>query len=582
MSEEFHFLSDLALILISAGFVTIIFKLLKQPLVPGYILAGFLVSPYCSIFPTVIDMENVHEWSEIGIIFLLFALGLDFSFKKLFRIGNSAFIAAGIEILGMIFIGFITGQLLGWSGMESLFLGGMLAMSSTMIIIKVFEELNLSKERFSDVVMVILILQDLVAIIMMVMLSTTAASQHFEGETLLILLMKLVFFLILWFVVGIAFLPTFFKKLKKWINDETLLIFSIGLCFGMVALANYLGFSTALGAFVMGSILAETIEGEKIQNLIKGIKVLFGAIFFVSVGMLMDVTIISQYWGTIIVISVLSIFVKGFISTAGVLIAGEPFKVAVRSGFSLSQVGEFAFIIASVGVSLNVMRPEIYPIIVAASVITIFTTPYAIRFAAPFATWILPRFSPKVKRFLNNYEREAQNIKKETVKSKIIKHVLARMIVLSVIIVAILLFCFSYLNPFIYTTITHRIPHNWAMFVNVLVPLSMIAPFLVGLMTGKQKDIEFYAMVWKESKAGRYLLLSWIILRTMLVVFFVIILLSKYFTFSIWLIIVIALLIVFIIFISRKAFKRYSKIETYFLSNLNSKEDDVKKKDDNN
>lgn len=575
MSEEFHFLSDLALILISAGFVTIIFKLLKQPLVPGYILAGFLVSPYCSIFPSVVDMENVHEWSEIGIVFLLFALGLDFSFKKLFRIGNSAFIAAGIEILGMILIGFITGRFLGWNGMESLFFGGMLAMSSTMIIIKVFEELNLSKERFSDVVMVILILQDLVAIIMMVMLSTTSASQHFEGETLLRLLMKLVFFLILWFVVGIALLPTFFKKLKKWINDETLLIFSIGLCFGMVGLAKYLGFSTALGAFVMGSILAETIEGEKIQNLIKGIKVLFGAIFFVSVGMLLDITIIGQYWDTIIVISLLSIFVKGFISTAGVLIAGEPFKVAVRSGFSLSQVGEFAFIIASLGVSLKVMRSEIYPIIVAASVITIFTTPFAIRFSAPFSTWIFSRFSPKVKRFLNNYEKEAQNIKKEMVKSKIIKNVLVRMIVLSVIIIAILLFCFSYLNPFIFKIITHRISHNWAMLVNTFVPLSLIAPFLVGLMTGKQKDIELYAMVWKESKAGRYLLLSWIILRTMLVVFFVIILLSKYFTFSIWLIIGIALLIVFIIFISRKAFKRYSKIETYFLSNLNLKEDDV-------
>lgn len=579
MSEEFHFLSDLALILISAGFVTIIFKLLKQPLVPGYILAGFLVSPYCSIFPSVVDMENVHEWSEIGIVFLLFALGLDFSFKKLFRIGNSAFIAAGIEILGMILIGFITGRFLGWNGMESLFFGGMLAMSSTMIIIKVFEELNLSKERFSDVVMVILILQDLVAIIMMVMLSTTSASQHFEGETLLRLLMKLVFFLILWFVVGIALLPTFFKKLKKWINDETLLIFSIGLCFGMVGLAKYLGFSTALGAFVMGSILAETIEGEKIQNLIKGIKVLFGAIFFVSVGMLLDITIIGQYWDTIIVISILSIFVKGFISTAGVLIAGEPFKVAVRSGFSLSQVGEFAFIIASLGVSLKVMRPEIYPIIVAASVITIFTTPFAIRFSAPFSTWIFPRFSPKVKRFLNNYEKEAQNIKKETVKSKIIKNVLVRMIVLSVIIIAILLFCFSYLNPFIFKIITHRISHNWAMLVNTFVPLSLIAPFLVGLMTGKQKDIELYAMVWKESKAGRYLLLSWIILRTILVVFFVIILISKYFTFSIWIIIVIALSIVFLIFISRKAFKRYSKIESYFLSNLNLKEEEKKREE---
>ncbi len=285
MSEEFHLLSDLALILISAGVVTIIFKLLKQPLVLGYIVAGFLVGPHFGLFPTVVESQSVEEWSEIGIIFLLFALGLEFSFKKLFKVGASAFITAGIEIVTVGCVGFLTGYFLGWSTMESVILGAMLAMSSTTIIIKAFEDLGLKSEPFADIVFVVLILQDIVAILMMVLLSTAAVSQQFSGGEMIYNIVKLLFFLILWFVIGIYFFPSFFRKFKKWINDETLLIISIGLCFGMVVIATNLGFSSALGAFVMGSILSETSEGEHIEKLIKGIKDLFGAIFFVSVGM---------------------------------------------------------------------------------------------------------------------------------------------------------------------------------------------------------------------------------------------------------------------------------------------------------
>ncbi|MBR2770550.1 MAG: cation:proton antiporter, partial [Bacteroidales bacterium] len=357
MSEDLHLVSDLALILISAGIITIIFKLLKQPLVLGYIVAGFLVGPNFKIFPTVVEQTSVHQWSEIGIIFLLFALGLEFSFRKLFKVGATAIIASAAEIVIMFCVGFFTGYLMKWTVMESIFLGGMLAMSSTTIIIKAFDDLNLKKEKFADITMVILIIQDIVAILMMVLLSTAAVSQQVDGADMLMCILKLIFFMVLWFVVGISIIPTFFRKAKKYINDETLLIISIGLCFGMVVFANYVGFSSALGAFVMGSILSETIEAEHIERLLKSVKDLFGAIFFVSVGMMVDPQILIDYWPTVLALTLIVLVVKALISSFSVLIAGEDLKTSLQVGFSLSQIGEFAFIIAALGVSLKVMNP---------------------------------------------------------------------------------------------------------------------------------------------------------------------------------------------------------------------------------
>ena len=404
MSEDLHLVSDLALILISAGIITIIFKLLKQPLVLGYIVAGFLVGPNFKIFPTVVEQTSVHQWSEIGIIFLLFALGLEFSFRKLFKVGATAIIASAAEIVIMFCVGFFTGYLMKWTVMESIFLGGMLAMSSTTIIIKAFDDLNLKKEKFADITMVILIIQDIVAILMMVLLSTAAVSQQVDGADMLMCILKLIFFMVLWFVVGISIIPTFFRKAKKYINDETLLIISIGLCFGMVVFANYVGFSSALGAFVMGSILSETIEAEHIERLLKSVKDLFGAIFFVSVGMMVDPQILIDYWPTVLALTLIVLVVKALISSFSVLIAGEDLKTSLQVGFSLSQIGEFAFIIAALGVSLKVMNPVIYPIIVAVAVISTFTTPYSIRLAAPVFRFLDKRMPDKMKRALDSYQ----------------------------------------------------------------------------------------------------------------------------------------------------------------------------------
>ena len=403
MSHLPTLIADLALILMSASIITLLFKWLKQPLVLGYIVAGLLAGPYVRIFPTVGDMENINTWAEIGVVFLLFALGLEFSFKKLMNVGSAAFITATTEVISMLLIGFMVGHLLGWSTMNSVFLGGMLSMSSTTIIIKAFDDLGLRSQRFTGIVFGTLVVEDLIAILMMVILSTMAVSKEFVGEELLMSVLKVVFFLILWFLIGIFILPFFLKKAKRLMNNETLLIVSLGLCLGMVVLATRTGFSAALGAFIMGSILAETVEAEHIEHIIQPVKDLFGAIFFVSVGMLVNPAVLVQYAWPVVIITLVTLVGKSIFSSLGVLLSGEPLKVSVKSGFSLAQIGEFAFIIAGLGASLKVLDSFIPPIIVAVSVITTFTTPYFIRLANPFAEWLYKILPPKTRESLDRY-----------------------------------------------------------------------------------------------------------------------------------------------------------------------------------
>ena len=360
--------------------MTLIFKKLKQPLVLGYIVAGFICTPHFKFTPSVVDSASIHIWSEIGVIFLLFALGLEFSFKKLMKVGGSAVISACTIIFCMILVGVFVGWTFGWNRMDCIYLGGMLAMSSTTIIYKAFDDMGLRQQRFAGLVLSILILEDILAIVLMVMLSTMAVSHNFEGTEMLGSIAKLLFFLILWFVVGIYLIPVLLKKCRKLMSEETLLIVSLGLCFGMVVLAAHTGFSAAFGAFIMGSILAETVEAESIERLVKPVKDLFGAIFFVSVGMMVDPLMIVEYAGPIVVITLAVIVGQSLFGTLGVLLAGQPLKTAMQCGFSLTQIGEFAFIIASLGVSLHVTSHFLYPIVVAVSVITTFLTPYMIRF----------------------------------------------------------------------------------------------------------------------------------------------------------------------------------------------------------
>ena len=367
MSQLEPLIADLALILICAGIMTLLFKSLKQPIVLGYIVAGFLASPNMPYMPSVTDMHGIHLWSDIGVIFLLFALGLEFSFKKILKMGAAPIIAALAIILSMMYVGSFSGSLFGWSEMDCIYLGGMLAMSSTTIIFKAFDDMGLHKERFAGLVLSVLIIEDILAIVLMVMLSTLAVSKEFEGTQMLMSILQLGFFLVLWFVVGIYLIPLFLKKAKPLMNDETMLITALALCFGMVVFASAVGFSAAFGAFVMGSILSETIEAQKIEHLVAPVKNLFGAIFFVSVGMMVDVNLIIEYIVPIISIIAAIMLGQTILSTGAFLISGQSLKTAMQCSFSLTQIGEFAFILATLGTSLGVTSDFLYPIVVAVS-----------------------------------------------------------------------------------------------------------------------------------------------------------------------------------------------------------------------
>lgn len=567
MSHLPTLISDLALILMCAGLMTLLFKKLKQPLVLGYVVAGFLASPHMTYTPSVLDTANIKTWADIGVIFLLFALGLEFSLKKIMRVGGSAVIAALTIIFCMIIVGIGVGMAFGWSRMDCLFLGGMIAMSSTTIIYKAFDDLGLREQQFTGLVLSILILEDILAIVLMVMLSTFAASSEFEGADLLLSIGKLVFFLIVWFVVGIYLIPAFLRKNRKLMNDETLLIVALALCLGMVVMAANVGFSPAFGAFVMGSILAETVDAESIDRLVKPVKDLFGAIFFVSVGMMVDPKMIAEYALPIVAITLAVIIGQAFLGTLGVTLAGKPLKTAIQCGFSLTQIGEFAFIIASLGVSLKVTSDFLYPIVVAVSVITTFLTPYMIRMARPTADYVNKLMPESWKKISERYLNGAQTVNHESVWKKLIVQLVRITLVYSILIIFIITVMFQFVTPVILT----QIPGNWGAFVATLTVLLCISPFLRSIMIKKNHSIEFRTL-WKERRANRVPLISTIVLRVLWATALIVFVISHFFRASTALLAGVAGLIVVAIVVSRRLKKQSILIERQFIQNLRSRD----------
>ena len=401
-------IQDLCIIMLTAGITSLVFKLLKQPVVLGYIVAGMLVGPHVMGESWISNEENPETWGEIGVLFLLFSLGLEFSFKKLLKVGSTAIIGAGVIVAGMMVTGMATAFFLGWNDMNAIFLGGMLCMSSTTIVFKAIEEAGLRSHRFAGVCFGILIVEDLFAVVLMVLLTSIAVKNEFEGKELLWQVGKLLMYIAIWFILGILLIPTFLKKFKKHLNDETLTIFSIGLCLGMVLLAVQAGFSSALGAFVMGSVLAETVDAERIEHLVQPIKNIFGSIFFVSVGMMIDPALLLQYWLPISIITLVVIFGQILFGSLGTLLSGQPLRVALQTGFSLVQIGEFAFIIATLGQSLKVTDTSLYPIVVAVSVITTFLTPYIMKLAYPTLSFLEKHMSQDTKKILDSYVEKRQ------------------------------------------------------------------------------------------------------------------------------------------------------------------------------
>ena len=573
MSEELNLVRDLAVILVSAGVFTIISKALKQPLVLGYIIAGFLVGPHISWFPGISSEETVHQWSEIGIIFLMFGLGLEFSFKKLLKVGSSALVTAGSKFLGVFVLGFVAGQAMGWTAMESIFLGGLLSMSSTMVVLKSYEDMKLKDKPWAGMVFGTLVVEDLIAILLMVLLSTMAVSNRFAGGEMLFNLVKLAFFLILWFLVGIYVIPTVLKRARRFISDEILLVVSIGLCFGMVALAEAVGFSSALGAFVMGSILAETVESEHIERLVSPIKDLFGAIFFVSVGMMVAPAVIAEHWAVILIIALIVVLSHILFAGAGILMTGGGIRNAVNTGFSLAQLGEFGFIIAGVGVSLGVMRDFIYPVIIAVSVLTTFTTPYMIKLAGPACNWLL-RVLPD--RWVTRLDGPEQNTRSSAAEQsewkKLLKAYFLRIVLYGVILLAIMIGSKQFLEP-----LATRLFPGWSPFLHnltvVVVTLLVMAPFLYGLAISSGSINASASKLLKEKNANKWPIAGLVLTRSFLAISIILSVIASHFHLAGWAVVLILLGGVAFIIVARRTMHRYSALEQRFLSNLNEKEE---------
>ena len=555
-------ISDLGLILMTAAVAVLLFKKIKQPLVLGYLIAGFLAGNHFDFFPSVKDIKSVEVWAEIGVIFLLFSLGLEFSFKKLMKVGGTASITAITQIIAMVAIGYLAGQWIGWKQMDSIFLGVILSISSTTIILKTFDELGVKTQKFAGIVIGSLIVQDIVAILMMVLLSTIAVSQQFSGSELLLSVFKLIFFLTIWFVGGIFFIPTLLKKAKNILTDEMLLIISLALCLMMVILAANVGFSPALGAFIMGSIIAETTQAEHIEHLVKPVKDLFGAVFFVSVGMLINPGTLYEYALPVAILTLVVILGQSISSTIGALLSGQPLKQSVQTGMSLSQIGEFSFIIATLGMTLNVTSDFLYPIVVAVSAVTTFTTPFMVKFATPFSEYLEKKLPRKWIKKIERYSANAQSIKLVSNWQIVVRSFLTQVIIHSVIIVAIILLSSKFILPLV----------EGSQFGNLfaaLITIVILSPFLWALSLRRVAVKE--VAILREERKYRGPILMMILMRMVLTLFYIGFLLNIFFSPGIAFIMLIVAVVVYFVF-PKKLNAQYHKIEDHFLKNLNARE----------
>ena len=567
MSELPNLVQDLALILIVAGIVTIVFKKLKQPIVLGYVVAGFIVSPHMPYIMSVVDRADISTWGEIGVMFLLFSLGLDFSFKKILKMGASPIIATCSIVFFMMTLGVLTGHAFGWSRMDCIFLGGMLAMSSTTIIYKAFDDLGLRQKRFAGLVMSVLILEDILAIVMMVMLSAIANGNSPDGGQMIGSILKIAVFLILWFVVGIFLIPLMLRTMRKLINNETLLIVSLGLCCAMAVLSTQVDFSSAFGAFVMGSILAETIEADRIIKLVEPVKNLFGAIFFVSVGMLVDPAILMKHWLPILILVTVILLGQAILGSFSFLLSGQTLKSAMQCGFSMAQIGEFSFIIASLGLSLGVISQFLYPVVVAVSVITTFLTPYMIRLATPCYSVLERRLPQKWIVTMNNITLGRQSSQPGGHWRSLIRQMVHITVIYSVLSGAAIALMFTFFLPFI----RHILPHWWANAVCGITTLLIISPFLRAIMMKKNHSEEFKAL-WMTNTYNKMLLIFSIIVRLVIASSFVFYICNYLTRFADALMISIAVAAVCLMVVSRSLKKHSIKMERMFLRNLRSRE----------
>jgi CPA2 family monovalent cation:H+ antiporter-2 len=562
-------ITDLTLICLYAGIVTVLFKWLKQPVILGYIVAGMLASPQISFLPNIVDKENISIWADIGVIFLLFGLGLEFSFKKIVNVGKTAVLTGTFTILMMLIAGYNVGLLMGWTTIDSLFLGGMISMSSTTIIIKAFDDLNLRKQKFTNIVFGILVIEDVVGILLLVLLPTLAIGQSVNGAEIIGSTLKLILFLVLWFIIGIYVVPTLIDKIGRFLNDELLLIVSVALCLGMVFLATEAGFSSALGAFIMGSILTETDVTERIEEVLKPVKDFFGAVFFVSVGMLVDLDMFVEYAVPILIISIVVFIGKITFSCIGLLLSGQLLKTTVECAFSLAQVGEFAFIIAAVGMKNEVLSDFVYPVIVAVSVLTTFTTPLMINAADKVYNRINRILPDSWRAFLDsNTSGKTETKTEKNMWKEVFKTYFFRMFLFSVILIGIMSVSFEFVYPFL-MSLFGEIGGKLA---STVITLLLMSPFLRALLLYKKNMPDLFFKLWLQKKSNRVTLAFLVSLRIILVAFFIMFVIHHTLTKDTWVIFALVIIMVGVLLKINWIFEQYMRIETRFLINLNKEQ----------
>ena len=571
MSELPALIKDLALILVVAGIVTLLFKKLKQPLVLGYVVAGFLVSPHMPYTMSVVDQADIHTWADIGVMFLLFSLGLDFSFKKILKMGASPVIATCTIVFCMMMLGMLVGHAFGWAKMDCIFLGGMLAMSSTTIIYKAFDDLGLRQQQFAGIVMSVLILEDILAIVMMVMLAAIASGNNPDGGQMIGSVARIGFFLVLWFVVGIFAIPLFLRSVRRLMNNEVLLVVSLGLCCAMAVLSTKVGFSSAFGAFVMGSILAETIEAEKIIKLVEPVKNLFGAIFFVSVGMLVDPAILAKYALPIFVLVMTILIGQALFGSFGFMLAGESLKSAMKCGFSMAQIGEFSFIIASLGLSLGVIGDFLYPVVVAVSVITTFLTPYMIRLATPAYNKLERHLPNRLISSLNRLTMSHPNTIEKSKWKRLLLQMGVNTLIYGILSAAIITLMFTIFLPFMQRVLSGEHLSVYVHIITAVVTVLLIAPFLRAMVMKKNHSEEWKAL-WQESNVNHLPLIFTILVRMVVAASFVFYICNRLFHFRPAFVITIGLAVVILIVYSRWVKRRSIRLERLFILNLRSRD----------
>lgn len=565
-SQTNGLIADLAWILLLGALVTLLFKKLKQPVVLGYIIAGFLASPKFEYLPSISNLDNINFWADLGIVVLMFSIGLEFSFRKLMKSGSSSVITALIIITGMTFAGYGVGYILHLNSINRIFLGGMISMSSTTIIMKALSDLGLRQRKFAQLVLAVLIIEDLFAVLMLVLLSSLAMG-NVQGTELLMSIGKLVFFLIIWFVVGVYIFPTFFVKARSYLNDETLLIVAMGLCFSMAVFSVICGFSLELGAFVMGSILAGTVAAERIDRVIAPVKNLFGSVFFISVGMMVDPHVLVTYWWQILLLATVVIAGMIIFGTLGMLATGQTLRVAIESGFTLTQIGEFSFIIASLGMGLGVLDATLYPIIVAVSVLTIFTTPYFIKMSDGAATFVENHLPGSMRFLIDRYSQQTYDTNEtRRLWRAVMGRYIWRILLYSVILLAEIMVARLFLFP-----VAERVMPHWGHLIATILTVVAMLPFLVALCFSSTSPSDKMKL---HQTAAFYdvPLIAMKIIRYLVALFFIVYFITVAYSSLVGWLAGVGCFILILVSASTKLLKHYKTMENKFISNLNMRE----------